>query len=109
MKPSIRLMADYQCWPLWHCRSVQVGNIDPREVGVSMALAKDLSRWVETFESHMDLSDPASTKWTPEEIAQFDSEGRELSRRLVAEIGDRFDILYQIPFTADEVPVTISK
>ena len=108
MKPNIKLLADYQCWPLWHHEGKVVGDIDPRETGVSDALVGDLERWVEVFESHMDLKDPASTRWTKEE-AQFDSEGRKLCCRLAEELSDRYTIFYHVPFTSRVVSVEALK
>jgi len=109
MKPSIRLLADYQCWPLWHHEDDKVGDIDPREIGVSDALIGDLERWVELFESHLDWSDPASTRWTKEEEDQFDFAGRNLCRRLSAELSDRYTIYYHVPFTSQIIPVETLK
>ena len=105
MKPNIRLLADYKCWPLWHHKDKKVGDIDPREIGVSDALVGDLERWVDVYESHMDWSDPASTQWTNDEVALFDSDGRNLCRRLTEEISDRYQIYYHIPFSSKIIPV----
>jgi hypothetical protein len=93
-KPGIKLMADYHCWPLWHHGSDVVGNIDPEDVGVSEALASRLEDWAATFDSHLNVSDPASTSWTEEEENRFDAEGRQLCRELAAEIGDRYSVVY---------------
>lgn len=104
-KPAIKLMPDYHCWPLWHHGGDQIGNIDPREIGISSGLADDLERWADVYESHLNWSDPASTKWTKEEEAQFDLEGRQLCRRLAAEAGDRFSFFYFEPQSASCIPV----
>jgi len=93
-KPGLKLMADYHCWPLWHHGGREVGNIDPAEVGVSEALAAKLESWAATFDSHLNVSDPAAATWTQEEENQFEAEGRRLCRALGAEIGCRFTIVY---------------
>lgn len=93
-KPALKLMTDYQCWPLWHYGGAQIGNVHPAVVGVSDVLAAELVRWAATYDSHLDLGDPAATCWTEEEERQFDLEGRRLCRLLEAEIGDRFRIVY---------------
>ena len=87
-------MPDYQCWPLWHHDSKEIGNIDPREIGISDGLAGDLESWSEVYESHLNWSDPASTKWTEEEEKQFDAAGRSLCIRLAEEVGGRFSVFY---------------
>jgi hypothetical protein len=93
-KPAIKLMPDYQCWPLWHHGGSRVGNIDPRELGLSDALVGALEHWKEVYDSHLDLADPASTRWTKEEEAEFERLGRMLCRDLAREIGDRFSVVY---------------
>lgn len=98
-------MPDYGCWPLWHHCGDQIGNIDPREIGISSGLADDLERWADVYESHLNWSDPASTKWTQEEEVQFDSQGRQLCRRLAAEAGSRFSFFYFEPQSASCIPV----
>src|SRR6516162_9853599 len=98
-RPAIKLMPDYECWPLWHHGGNQVGNIDPRLIGVSGPLVDDLERWANVYESHLNLSDPAFTNWTKEEEAQFDTEGRKLCLRLAAELRTRYSVFYFDPFT----------
>jgi hypothetical protein len=93
-KPGIKLMADYHCWPLWHYGSDAVGNLDPRSLGVSDALAERLEAWAFTYDSHLNSSDPAATSWTPEEEEEFDSTGRHLCVELAEEIGDHFEVFF---------------
>jgi len=102
-------MADYQCWPLWHHKGEQVGDIDPNEIGVSAQLAEDLENWADVFESHMNWSDPAATKWTEEEEGQFASEGRALCRRLAQELNGRYTVYYHVPFTSQVIPAETLK
>ena len=93
-KPAIKLMADYHCSPLWHHGSSEVGNIAPTEIGVSEGLAAKLEAWADTFDSHLNIGDPAATSWTKEEELRFDAEGRALCREIDREIGDRFAVVY---------------
>lgn len=93
-RPAIKLMADYQCWPLWHHGGTQVGNIDPRRLELSRALVADLQRWSEVYESHLNPGDPASISWTKEEEAEFEGIGRKLCLRLAAEVRGRFEVVY---------------
>jgi hypothetical protein len=93
-KPAIKLMPDYHCWPLWHHGGPQVGNVDPDELGITEGLAAKLRAWAATYDSHLNLTDPASTTWTTEEEKLFDEEGRRLWRELAAEVGDRYSVFY---------------
>ena len=93
-KPRIKLMADYRCHPLWHDGGAEIGNIDPAEIGLSEDLLHDMDAWVAIFESHLDLSDPASCSWTKAEEAEFDRIGLGLRDRLTEEVGNRYAISY---------------
>lgn len=93
-KPAIKVMPDYHCPPLWHHGGPEVGPIDPSALGLSEALAAKLKRWAATYDSHLNLNDPAGSKWTREEEARFDAEGRQLCRDLANEVGSRFAVVY---------------
>lgn len=97
-------MADYQCWPLWHCGGIEVGNIDPRTLGLPTTLQARLKRWAEDYDSHLDLSDPASVRWTEDEEAAFDLEGRRLCAALAHELSLRFSVFFFDRRTASCIP-----
>ena len=105
MRAGIKLMADYHCWPLWRHGGSEVGNIDPRTLGLSTALQVRLKRWAEDYDSHLDLSDPAAVSWTQEEETAFDCEGRKLCTALATEVGPSFDVFFFDQRTARCIPV----
>jgi hypothetical protein len=92
-KTAIKLMPDYHCWPLWHHDGV-IGNIDPDELGISRALSERMKIWSDTYDSHLALSNPASTTWTKDEESEFDAEGRRIALLLAEEVGTAFDVYY---------------
>lgn len=98
-------MADYHCWPLWHHGGSEIGNIDPRTLGLSPELQTRLKRWSEEYDSHLDLSDPASVSWTEAEEIAFDTEGRKLCTALAVELGPRFAVSFFDQKTARCIPV----
>lgn len=87
-------MPDYQCWPLWHHGDGMTGNIDPRSLGLSVELQVQLEHWADVYESHLDWSDPASTRLTEQEEKAFEFEGRRLCVALAQELGIRFSVFY---------------
>ena len=89
-------MPDYGCWPIWHVDDYQVGNIDPKNLGISSNLEKDLTGWASIFDSHLNLENPSSTTWTEKELNDFDNEGRRLALALLEEIGERYKIYYSV-------------
>ena len=106
MRSGIKLMADYHCWPLWHHGGSEVGNIDPSTLGLSTMLQARLQRWAEDFDSHLDLSDPASIRWSDEEEARFDVEGRRLCTALAQELGTQYAVVFFDQRAAKCIPVT---
>ena len=92
-KPALKLMTEYGSWPIWR-HDGPPGNVDPRELGISERLAQGLENWSATYDSHLNVSDPAATSWSAEEEKSFDAEGRRLCLALAEEIGARYSIVY---------------
>ncbi|MBK8476332.1 MAG: hypothetical protein IPL39_08420 [Opitutaceae bacterium] len=86
-------MPDYGSWPIWR-HDGEIGNLDPRKLGVTEELACALEDWAATYDSHLNVSDPAATTWTEEEKKEFDIVGRSLCQRLSEEVGARFRVFY---------------
>lgn len=54
----IKLMADYDCFPLWEASQGVVGNIDPETLPISQALKSRLNQWAEQFDKTLNRQDP---------------------------------------------------
>ena len=92
---TIKLMPDYQCWPLWWAEKDQVGNIDPKQLPLSISTQQALLRWADTYDKSLNMEDPASSPpWTAEESANFEKEGLRLWRVLRKELKDNYRVLY---------------
>lgn len=91
----LKLMADYDCWPLWEAGEDLVGNVDPATLPISVELRDRLLRWAERFDAGLNREDPASSEWSsPEERVAFDEEGRDLARALRRELPDGYEFVY---------------
>jgi hypothetical protein len=85
---AIKLMADYQCFPLWEASSGAVGNIDPQDLPVSPTLKQRLMTWAAKYDATLDMNDPASSGFESEQAAsEFRQEGEALAQRLQEELG----------------------
>lgn len=94
---KIKLMADYQCFPLWEASPGVVGNIDPSELPISEVLQKRLSIWASQFDSALDDSDPASSGFeNSEAVEAFKADGLELVKRLQSELGSEYVVVHKI-------------
>ncbi|WP_343547503.1 hypothetical protein [Ralstonia sp.] len=88
---AIKLMADYQCFPLWEASPGVVGNIDPESLPISSQLQQRLMAWAAKFDATLDAGDPASSGFDSEQAAnEFQREGEALARQLQHELGDTY-------------------
>jgi hypothetical protein len=93
MYTRIKLMTDYNYYPLWDLDDV--GDIDPTELPLSEATIERLLNWQKIYDGIIDWDDPASAGFASaqEEIA-FEREGISLWKQLQKELGDEYEIVY---------------
>ena len=93
MYTRIKLMTDYNYYPLWDMDDV--GDIDPTELPLSEATIERLLNWQKIYDGIIDWDDPASAGFASaqEEIA-FEREGISLWKQLQKELGDEYEIVY---------------
>jgi hypothetical protein len=83
-----RLMADYDCHPLWGTSAAEIGDVDPASLPISAELVGDLARWAADFDATLDRDDPARSGFASAQAkAAFDARGAALAERLRAELG----------------------
>jgi hypothetical protein len=91
---GIRLMADYECFPLWR----DGRNIDPAELAISGELATALTLWAADFDATLNEEYPPDSGFADEQAEQeFRDRGRELARRLADELGGNMTVDYIEP------------
>ena len=88
---TIKLMADYQCWPLWKASPGEVGNINPTDLPISQELCERLLEWSLAYGETLNIEDPANSGFESIEAEdEFKKEGRELAELLREELGPNF-------------------
>lgn len=91
----LRLMPDYECFPLWEVRPDGVRNVDPGELGMSQQLRSELHEWSATYDATLCRDDPASSGFaSPEQERAFEETGRRLWQALRVELGDDVELSY---------------
>lgn len=88
MRNALRLMADYECFPLW--RPEGGGDLNPADLGLPTELTTRLLAWAEAFDSTLDVENaPAPLPMRAvflrdgeDEWASFECEGHTLWRLL---------------------------
>jgi hypothetical protein len=90
----IKLMADYQCFPLWAAGG-EVGNVDPATLPISEATRTRLADWAAAFDRTLKDENPRESGFEdPAEAAAFEKEGSELWRALLRELSPEYTVVY---------------
>lgn len=93
MGKKIKLMADYQCWPLWDMD--EPDNIDPRELPLSDKTIEGLLKWEQSFDAILNWDDPVASGFKSEEAAvAFEQEGIRLWLQLRQELAPDYEVHY---------------
>lgn len=89
----IKVMADYDCWPLWHDGppNGDVGDIDPLTLPIDPSLQARLLEWADAYGALLDRDNPAAT--LPPQ-SWFDQEGRQLALELQLALGETIRVRY---------------
>lgn len=91
---NIRLMCDYQCWPLWWDEGQQPGVINPASLPLAQETVERSLAWAAMYDGLLNWDDPASSAWGEGEQEAFEQEGLALWRRLRHELGPEYHVLY---------------
>lgn len=90
---TIKLMADYQCFPLWEASPGEVGNIDPEGLPISEDLKAKLADWARQYDETLNMDYPPDSGFESAEAeAQFKQEGCRLADQLRMELGPEYEI-----------------
>ncbi|MBD1936406.1 hypothetical protein H6F73_03590 [Microcoleus sp. FACHB-68] len=93
MFKRIKLMTDYDCYPLWDIDDP--GDIDPSELPLSEETVKRLLQWQQTYEGIMNWDDPHSAGFASEaDRVAFEEEGISLWQQLQQELGNDWEVSY---------------
>lgn len=88
---ALKLMADYQCFPLWEASPGEVGNIDPNSLPLSTSLRKQLMDWADVYDSTLNWEDPAISGFASgNAVDEFKAQGMKLADQMREELGPEF-------------------
>ncbi|MFZ3001543.1 MAG: hypothetical protein WA071_14540 [Undibacterium umbellatum] len=89
----IKLMADYNCFPLWENSPGKIGNIDPDSIPISDDLKNLLSLWGDEYTETLNTEDPLNSGFkNADRERNFITTGERLAERLQMELGQNFKI-----------------
>lgn len=95
MAEKIKLMADYECYPLWWASSGKAGDIDPETMPLSEETVSRLGKWADIYDAKLNWEDPNSSGFpTLEAKAAFEQEGISLWKQLQKELAPDYEVIY---------------
>ena len=93
--PVVRVVADYEAFPLWQRDARGTTNVDPVELPISADLTRELLEWADEYDGTLDRGDPLASGFSdPQAEAAFHARGAELAARLAAELPMGFSVEY---------------
>ncbi len=96
MRQQIKMMPDYQCFPLWRAGAGEVGNVNPSTLPLSAATVSALEQWAKVFDGWLNMEDPASTPEVgADEVEEFERKGLELWDIVRRELGFEYQVIYK--------------
>lgn len=89
----VKLMPDYQCFPLWDMTPGAYGDLDPKNLPISETLQAQLMNWARAYDETLNLDDPMKSGFkTVVAKDAFEAEGMRLADRLRKELGAEFEV-----------------
>jgi hypothetical protein len=99
----LKLMADYDCWPIW--LDDEVGNVDPATLAISAELRDRLRVWAARFDAILVRDDPVRSSFGSEAAERsFHLDGVQLVVELQNELGSAHSVRYGLDTVDDEGP-----
>ncbi len=96
-RKKIKLMADYQCYPLWWDEPTRWGDINPATLPLDAETILRLKKWADAMNATLTLADPASSGFpTQQEKEAFEQEGIEIFMLLEEELASEYEVSYQM-------------
>jgi hypothetical protein len=101
---KLRLMPDYECYPLWESRAAGAVNVDPADLPISDRLRQELRAWAQQYDATLNRHDPASSGFADREAEQaFEQEGLRLWQALRDELGPAADVSYFSQLAGEDI------
>ena len=92
---KIKLMTDYEYYPLWEEFSDGISNIAPSSLPIPASLAERIDAWSDDYDKTMNREDPASSGFSSKlAVVEFDEKGRAIFNELKQELDEGFTVTY---------------
>lgn len=92
---AIKLMPDYNTFPLWHYEGEEVGAIDPIQLPLTGHLPERLTRWAKWYDTTLNQEYPPDSGFrSVGELIAFDKEGVLLWRDLRLALAKEYKVVF---------------
>ena len=106
LSQTIRVLADYNCYPLWLAGQEGYENVSPDKLGLSSKLRQAINDWAEEYDQTYNDADPASSGFrTGDAEKRHSARGEELATRVKEELGEGYSVSYFNGSTMKDVPI----
>ncbi|WP_347017236.1 hypothetical protein H2788_06390 [Acinetobacter seifertii] len=97
MKKLIKLMPDYQCYPLWEYDEFGlVTNLNPKDLPISEILIDKLILWSDMYDETLCLDDPINSGFKSiQDERKFKLLESELLDILKEELNGQYEVIYE--------------
>ncbi|HDG9763171.1 hypothetical protein PS357_16585 [Acinetobacter nosocomialis] len=98
VKKLIKLMPDYQCYPLWEYDEFGlVANLNPKDLPISEILIDKFILWSDMYDESLCLDDPINSAFKSiQHEKKFKLLGEELFKSLSKELSNQYKIIYEL-------------
>lgn len=92
---KIKLMADYDCYPLWEIFEDGQENMDPKTLELSKDLHESLGKWANEYDASLNTDDPLNSGFSSKEAEDiFENEGKRLFEVLKGQLNPDWVVEY---------------
>jgi len=95
MVKRVRLMAEYNAYPLWSLETSSIGPINPDDLPLSKETLFLLQGWSKKYQTQLNIADPTNSAYfNQDELIEFENEGIRLWLKLREELFAEFEVEY---------------
>lgn len=104
-RARVRLMAEYECHPIWLSSFGNTENVAADSLSISQPLASSINEWAESYEATHRPGDPISSGFEDRASERaFAGAGASLAARLQEELGEAYSVTYFNALSSADAP-----
>ena len=107
MGNTLKVAADYECYPLWIRSNEGLRNIHPYELKLSSGLVEQLMIWANDYDATMNWDDPISSGFRTQSAHDlFVRRGKLLSEEVAKQLDADWKVIYFDDIMQQEIDIS---